>query len=48
MRIVQYLADGRAHSGVWQEGRVFATGYPDTLALIRDGDRGLDRAAEAL
>ena len=48
MRIVQYLADGRAHSGVWQDGQVFDTGYPDTLALIQDGDRGLEHAAAAL
>ena len=48
MRIVQYLADREVHSGVWQGGHVFDTGYADTLALIRDGDRGLDRAAEAL
>jgi 5-carboxymethyl-2-hydroxymuconate isomerase len=48
MRIVQFLADDHVRSGVWQDGHVFDTGYPDTLALIRDGQRGLDRAAEAL
>lgn len=47
MRVVQYLAGGDVHSGVWRNGEVFDTGYPDTLALIRDGERGLERAAKA-
>lgn len=48
MRIVQYEAEGRVRCGVWQDGRVFDSGYADTLALIRDGDRGLERAADAV
>lgn len=47
MRIVQYIRDGQTRSGVMHDGAVFDTGYPDTLALIRDGERGLDRAAAA-
>ncbi len=46
MRIVQYAANGTVGSGVWVDGQIFDTGYSDTLALIRDGERGLDRAAE--
>jgi len=46
MRIVQYEAGGRG-CGLEREGAVFATGYVDTLSLIRDGAEGLARAAEA-
>jgi 2-keto-4-pentenoate hydratase/2-oxohepta-3-ene-1,7-dioic acid hydratase in catechol pathway len=47
MRIVQYLADGERGCGVERNGSVFPTGYADTLALIRDGEEGLERAAAA-
>lgn len=48
MRIVQYVASGKLGCGVEVDGKVHATGYDDTLALIRDGDRGLERAREAV
>ena len=48
MKVVQYVAQGIVRSGVWQDGHVFDTGYPDTLALIKDGQRGLERVAAAL
>ena len=47
MRIVQYEAGDEVSSGVETGGRIYATGYSDTLALIRDGERGLERAREA-
>jgi 2-keto-4-pentenoate hydratase/2-oxohepta-3-ene-1,7-dioic acid hydratase in catechol pathway len=47
MRIVQYEAGGRMGCGVEVDGAVFATGYADTLTLIRDGQRGLERAHDA-
>ena len=47
MRIVQYESDGAVGCGVEVEGRVYASGYPDTLSLIRDGERGLETAAAA-
>jgi 2-keto-4-pentenoate hydratase/2-oxohepta-3-ene-1,7-dioic acid hydratase in catechol pathway len=46
MRIVQYESGGGRGCGIEVDGAVFATPYADTLALIRDGQRGLD-AAEA-
>jgi 2-keto-4-pentenoate hydratase/2-oxohepta-3-ene-1,7-dioic acid hydratase in catechol pathway len=47
MRIVQYAAGDTIGCGIQMNGDVFATGYPDTLALIRDGERGLEQAAAA-
>jgi 2-keto-4-pentenoate hydratase/2-oxohepta-3-ene-1,7-dioic acid hydratase in catechol pathway len=47
MRIVQYEAGGARGSGVEVAGAIYATGYADTLALIRDGARALERANEA-
>jgi 2-keto-4-pentenoate hydratase/2-oxohepta-3-ene-1,7-dioic acid hydratase in catechol pathway len=47
MRIVQYEARGELGCGVEVDCKVFSTGYPDTLSLIRDGDRGLEQAAAA-
>ena len=47
MRIVQYASGGATGCGVEVDGAVFATGYADTLALIRDGDRGVELAAAA-
>jgi 2-keto-4-pentenoate hydratase/2-oxohepta-3-ene-1,7-dioic acid hydratase in catechol pathway len=47
MRIVQYAAGATTGCGVEVDGQVFATSYPDTLALVRDGERGLERAAAA-
>ena len=47
MKLVQYLSDGRIGAGVWADGEVFDHGYPASLALIRDGDAGLERAQQA-
>jgi 2-keto-4-pentenoate hydratase/2-oxohepta-3-ene-1,7-dioic acid hydratase in catechol pathway len=47
LKIVQYRADGEAGCGLETDDGIYATGYADTLALIRDGDRGLERAASA-
>jgi 2-keto-4-pentenoate hydratase/2-oxohepta-3-ene-1,7-dioic acid hydratase in catechol pathway len=47
MRIVQYVAGGARGCGVERSGAVFSTGYADTLSLIEDGERGLERAAGA-
>jgi 2-keto-4-pentenoate hydratase/2-oxohepta-3-ene-1,7-dioic acid hydratase in catechol pathway len=47
VRIVQYATGGATGCGVEADGAVFATGYDETLALIRDGDRGVDLAAAA-
>jgi 2-keto-4-pentenoate hydratase/2-oxohepta-3-ene-1,7-dioic acid hydratase in catechol pathway len=47
MRIVQYEGEGRVGCGVEVAGAVYATEYEDTLALIRVGARGLERASEA-
>ena len=46
MRIVQYESNGRQGCGLEQAGEVFPPGYGDTLSLIRDGDDGLERAAQ--
>jgi 2-keto-4-pentenoate hydratase/2-oxohepta-3-ene-1,7-dioic acid hydratase in catechol pathway len=45
MRIVQYVNGGQTGCGVQVDGDVFYSGYETTLALIRDGERGLERAA---
>jgi 2-keto-4-pentenoate hydratase/2-oxohepta-3-ene-1,7-dioic acid hydratase in catechol pathway len=47
MRIVQYESNGTRGCGVERDGSVFATPYPDTLTLIREGARGLEQAAAA-
>jgi 2-keto-4-pentenoate hydratase/2-oxohepta-3-ene-1,7-dioic acid hydratase in catechol pathway len=47
VRIVQYESAGATGCGIEVDGAVFATGYADTLALIRDGERGLETAAAA-
>jgi 2-keto-4-pentenoate hydratase/2-oxohepta-3-ene-1,7-dioic acid hydratase in catechol pathway len=47
MRIVQYRLAETTGCGVEMQGAVFATGYSDTLSLIRDGERGLETAAAA-
>jgi 2-keto-4-pentenoate hydratase/2-oxohepta-3-ene-1,7-dioic acid hydratase in catechol pathway len=47
MRIVQYESGGRIGCGVEVAGAVYDTGHADTLALIRDGARGLEHAGEA-
>jgi 2-keto-4-pentenoate hydratase/2-oxohepta-3-ene-1,7-dioic acid hydratase in catechol pathway len=47
MRIVQYLTGTQIACGVQVGDDVFATGYDDTLDLIRDGEQGLERAAAA-
>jgi 5-carboxymethyl-2-hydroxymuconate isomerase len=48
MRIVQYASGGTSACGVESPEGIHATGYPDTLSLIRDGERGLDAATAAL
>jgi 2-keto-4-pentenoate hydratase/2-oxohepta-3-ene-1,7-dioic acid hydratase in catechol pathway len=47
MRIVQYVSGGRVGCGVQVGGDVLATGYATTLALVEDGERGLEAAASA-
>jgi 2,4-didehydro-3-deoxy-L-rhamnonate hydrolase len=47
VKIVQFANGEQIGCGVSVEGQVYDTGYPDTLALIRDGDRGLERASRA-
>jgi 2-keto-4-pentenoate hydratase/2-oxohepta-3-ene-1,7-dioic acid hydratase in catechol pathway len=47
MRIVQYLQGDVVTNGVEVDGAVYPTGYTDTLALIRDGERGLEAASTA-
>ena len=47
MRIVQYETGGKIACGVEVAGAVYATGYADTLSLIRDGARGLEAAHAA-
>jgi 5-carboxymethyl-2-hydroxymuconate isomerase len=47
MRIVQYSIDGATACGVEVDGEIYAAGYPDTLSLIRDANRGLETAASA-
>lgn len=47
MRIVQYETERKAACGVEVAGAVYATGYADTLSLIRDGARGLEAAHAA-
>ncbi|HEY7732788.1 MAG TPA: fumarylacetoacetate hydrolase family protein [Gaiellaceae bacterium] len=48
MRIVQYTSDdGAVGCGIERDGAVLPSGYPDTLALIRDGERGLETAERA-
>jgi 2-keto-4-pentenoate hydratase/2-oxohepta-3-ene-1,7-dioic acid hydratase in catechol pathway len=47
MRIVQYRAGDSIGCGVQLDGSVFATRYPTALALVEDGERGLEEAASA-
>ena len=47
MRIVQYETERKVACGVEVAGAVYATGYADTLSLIRDGARGLEAAHAA-
>ncbi len=47
MRLVQYDNGGQVGVGIQVGDDVHYTGYNDMLALIRDGDRGLERAAAA-
>ena len=47
MRIVQYASGAETGCGVEVDGTVYASGYTDTLSLIRDGERGLESAAAA-
>jgi 2-keto-4-pentenoate hydratase/2-oxohepta-3-ene-1,7-dioic acid hydratase in catechol pathway len=47
MRLVTYEAGGTRAVGVRKSGAIVPAGYDDMLALIRDGERGLERAGEA-
>ena len=47
MRIVQYVSGAATGCGVEVAGQIYASGYSDTLSLIRDGERGLETAAGA-
>lgn len=47
MRIVQYVSGGSTCCGVQAGDDVFDTGYATTLALVEDGQRGLEAAAAA-
>jgi 2-keto-4-pentenoate hydratase/2-oxohepta-3-ene-1,7-dioic acid hydratase in catechol pathway len=47
MRLVTYANGGQTGVGVEADGSVFYTGYVDMIELIRDGDRGLERATAA-
>jgi 2-keto-4-pentenoate hydratase/2-oxohepta-3-ene-1,7-dioic acid hydratase in catechol pathway len=44
VRIVQYVNGGQTGCGVQVGDDVFYSGYSDTLSLVRDGERGLERA----
>jgi 2-keto-4-pentenoate hydratase/2-oxohepta-3-ene-1,7-dioic acid hydratase in catechol pathway len=47
MRLVTFEAVGKVGVGVRRDGLVLDTGYASMLDLIQDGERGLERAAEA-
>lgn len=47
MRLVTYEAHGATRVGARANGAIVDAGYADMLDLIRDGERGLERAAEA-
>ena len=47
MRIVQYVNGGQPGCGVQVGDDVFYSGYADTMSLIRDGERGLERAQQS-
>ncbi len=47
MRIVQYVSGGVVGCGVQVADDVFDTGYSTTLALVEDGERGLEASAAA-
>jgi 2-keto-4-pentenoate hydratase/2-oxohepta-3-ene-1,7-dioic acid hydratase in catechol pathway len=47
VRLCTYEATGHVGVGVEVDGRIHPTAYDDMLALIRDGEAGLARAAEA-
>jgi 2-keto-4-pentenoate hydratase/2-oxohepta-3-ene-1,7-dioic acid hydratase in catechol pathway len=48
VRLVQYRMGSTHGSGAEVDGAIFATGYADTLSLIRAGDRGLEAAVRAV
>src|SRR5215211_6114768 len=47
MRLCTYERVGRRAVGVEREGSIFPTGYEEMLALIRDGEQGLERAVRS-
>lgn len=47
MRLVTYQSGGTVAVGVERDGGVFPSGYAEMLALIRDGEAGLERAGAA-
>jgi 2,4-diketo-3-deoxy-L-fuconate hydrolase len=46
MRFVAFEASGRRGVGVRRDGEILDTGFAGMLELIREGERGLERAAE--
>jgi 2-keto-4-pentenoate hydratase/2-oxohepta-3-ene-1,7-dioic acid hydratase in catechol pathway len=48
MRLVQYLNGDQLGVGVMRDDEVVFAGYSDMLSFIRDGERALDRARDAL
>jgi 2,4-diketo-3-deoxy-L-fuconate hydrolase len=47
MRLVTFESAGKVGVGVRRDGVVLETGYGSMVDLIRDGERGLERAADA-
>jgi 2,4-diketo-3-deoxy-L-fuconate hydrolase len=47
VRLVTYRANGTTRAGVRVDGGIVDSGYTDIVELIRDGERGLERAARA-
>ena len=47
MRLITYSAAGRTAVGIRRDGEIVDSGYADMRELIRDGERGLERAARA-
>jgi 2-keto-4-pentenoate hydratase/2-oxohepta-3-ene-1,7-dioic acid hydratase in catechol pathway len=48
MRLVQYVNGDQQGVGVLRGDEIIYTGYTDMSSFIRDGDRSLDRAREAI
>jgi len=48
VRLVTYTLDGETAVGIRRDGGVVPTGYSELVALILEGERGLERAREAV